>query len=128
MTLDLDAPFAPHNSMCLKLHLSTSHITLTSQLRPPPMSWEVKPEVAHEIWSGLESANPVLRREHEPCPVLKASVVFRTFGAESSPSPASDPNLAMEALSLLAPSAQTCGRRWTSYSSEPLEKKSAKPR
>ena len=63
LTLDLDAPFAPHSSFCLKLHLSTSHITLTSHLRPLPMSCDhesdIKPVVANEIWSGLESANAV---------------------------------------------------------------------
>ena len=70
------------------VHLSTSHISSTSQLRPPPMPWEpegdVKPVVANEIWSGLESVSTVDRRVQEPCPALEASVVFRTFGAESS--------------------------------------------
>ena len=87
LTHDLGAPFEPHSSICLKLHLSIGRITLTSQMRPPPMPWEpggdVKPVAASEIWSGLESTKPVDCREQGAYPVLRASVVFRTFGAVS---------------------------------------------
>ena len=122
LTLDLDAPFAPHSSICLKLHLSISHITLTSQLRPRPMPWEaeggVKPVVASGIWSGLESTNPIECREQGPCPVLKASVVFRTFGAESS---------------LLQPKIRTWLQRLSAYwrlrsdMRSPLDRSTARP-
>ena len=112
LSLDLDAPFAAQRSFCLKLHLSTSHITSTSQLRPPPMSREpegdVKSVVANEIWSGLESVSTVVRREQGPCPALKASVVFRTFGAASSllqPNGSSQPTGAFGAI---------CGCRYSS--------------
>ena len=43
LTVDLEA-FAPHNSLCL-LHLSISHVTMTTQLRPPAVLW--KPEKGH---------------------------------------------------------------------------------
>ena len=68
------------------------------------MPWEpegdVKPVVANEIWSGLESVSTVDRRVQEPRPALKASVVFRTFGAESS---------------LLQPQVQTWLRKLSAY-------------
>ena len=115
LTLDLDAPFAPHSSICLKLHLSIGHITLTSQIRPPPMPWEpegdVKPVVAIEIWNGLESTNPVGCREQGPCPVLRASVVFRTFGAVSYfLQPRSKPGYGGSQPT--GAFCATCGRRW----------------
>ena len=107
----------------LKMHLSTSHITLTSQLRPPPTSWEpegeVKPVVVNAIWSGLESVRTAVnRREQGPCPALKASVVFRTFGAESS---------------LLQPKIQTWIRKLSAYwrlwrnMRMPLDRSAARP-
>ena len=89
LTVDLEAPFAPHSSLCLKLHMSISHVTMTTQLKPTAMPWkpdqDVMPECANEIWSGIESVEPFCARQQSPCSWLKASVVFfQTSGAISS--------------------------------------------
>ena len=62
LTVDLDAPFAPHSSSRQKLHMSFSHVMITTQLKPPAMPWksedDIMPECANEIWSGIESVEP----------------------------------------------------------------------
>ena len=76
----MKAPFAPHSSLCLKLHLSISHVSMTSQLRPPGVHWkpdnDITPEFANEIWSGIESIEPHCARQQEPCSVLKDQLFF----------------------------------------------------
>ena len=56
LNVDLEAPFAPHSSLCLKLHMSISHVTMTTQLKPPAMPW--KPEqtspLSVQTKSGVE--------------------------------------------------------------------------
>ena len=78
LTVDLDAPFAPHSSHRLKLHMSISQVTITTQLKPPAMPWkpadDITSECANEIWSGIESVEPFCARQQSPCSVLKASV------------------------------------------------------
>ena len=44
----------------------------------------ITPEFANEIWRGIESIEPHCARQQLPCSVLKASIVFRAFGATSS--------------------------------------------
>ena len=88
LNVDLEALFVPHSSLCLELHMSISHVTMTTQLKPLAMSWktehDIKPEFANEIWSEIGSAKPFCARQQSPCSVLKASVVFQTFDAISS--------------------------------------------
>ena len=88
MAVDLEAPFAPHSSFCLKLHMSLRHVTVTLQLRLPAMHWkpgiDFTPEFADEMWSGIASLEPRCAREQVPCSLLYASVVFHTFHAISS--------------------------------------------
>ena len=88
LTVDLEAPFAPHCSLRLKLHMSISQVTMTTQLPPPAMPWkpekDITPECANEIWSGIESLEPFRARQQSTCSVLKAPVVYQSFGAISS--------------------------------------------
>ena len=87
-TVDLDAPFAPHSSLRLKLHMSISRVMMTTQLKPPAMPWkpedDITPECANEIWSAIESVESFCARQQSPCSVMKASVVYQSFGAISS--------------------------------------------
>ena len=77
--------FCTSQQLMLKLHPSISHVTMTTQLRTPAMPWKPGKDITpEEIWSGIESVEPLCARQQLPCSVLKASVVFRTFGATSS--------------------------------------------
>ena len=57
LNVDSEAPFAPHSSLFLKLHMSISHVTMTTQLKPLAMPWkpehDITPDFANEIWSQL---------------------------------------------------------------------------
>ena len=86
--LTVDWRLRLHRTASLKLQWSICQITLTSQLRPPPMLWkpemDITAEVANEFWSGMASFKPKCGRQQGPCLALEASVAFRTFGAVSS--------------------------------------------
>ena len=56
LTVDLEAPCAPHSSLCLKLHMSISHVTMTTQLKPLAMLWKHDQDITLECAtkSGVE--------------------------------------------------------------------------
>ena len=57
LTIDLEAPCCtPHSSLCLKLDLSTSHVTMTTQSRPPAMLGSLKrtSRLCLQTTSGVE--------------------------------------------------------------------------
>ena len=63
---------------------SISHVTMTTQLRPPAMPWKPEHDKQNLEWNRASQLSRFVVRQQLPCFVLKASLVFQTFGAISS--------------------------------------------